>query len=169
MTLPYDFDTSSVVRTIGRGVVGLLLVVLAGLFYSVLISHDSSASFGLLLVAAIAGYFGRLFLRNLTGSVGTISRDAVTVQPGRVCGLRMASPAGTFPLGQFEAVRVERITAGGEPIEAQRGPHERVSLVGRSGTPTILVARTDADAGRALGRELARQLTLPYQEQLAPY
>jgi hypothetical protein len=75
MTLPYQFNTSPVVRTIGRGVVGLLLIVLAGLFYSVLISHDTSAVFGLLLVAAIAGYFGRLFWRNLTGSVGTITRD----------------------------------------------------------------------------------------------
>jgi hypothetical protein len=169
MTLPYEFDTSSVVRTIGRGVVGFFLLILAGLFYSVLISHDSSAALGLLLVLAIAGYFGRLFLRNLTGSVGTITREVVTVQPGRVCGLRMASPAGTFPLGQFKAVCVERISAGGEPIDAQRGAHERVSLVGLSGTPTILVARTDADAGRALGRELATELTLPYQEQLAPY
>ncbi len=169
MTLPYEFDTSSVVRTIGRGVIGLLLIILAGLFYSVLISHDSSASLGLLLVGAIAGYSGRLFLRNLTGSVGRITRESVTVQPARVCGFPMASPAGSFPLNQFEAVRVERITAGGEPIDAQRGPHERVSLVGRSGIPTILVARTDADAGRALGRELAAELTLPYQEQLAPY
>jgi hypothetical protein len=150
-------------------VLGFFFLILGGLFYSVVISHDSSAALGLLLVAAIAGYFGRLFLRNLTGSVGTITLEAVTVQPGRVCGLRMASPAGTFPLRQFAAVRVERISAGGEPIDAQRGTHERVSLVGQSGTPTILVARTDADAGRALGSELAAELRLRYQEQLAPY
>src|SRR3954465_1360048 len=126
MTLPYQFDTSPVVRNIGRGLLGLLPIILTGLFYSLFISHDSSAFLALLLSGAIAGYFGRLFLRNLTGSVGTISREAVTVQPGRVCGLRMAGPAGTFPLGHFEAVRVERIIAGEEPIDAQRGPHERV-------------------------------------------
>jgi hypothetical protein len=51
----------------------------------------------------------------------------------------------------------------------QGGPHERVSLVGKSGTPDILVARTDRDAGRTLGNELATALKLPYQEQAAPY
>jgi hypothetical protein len=170
VTLPHRFDTSGVVKLILRGVVGLLIVVLLGILYSLLVSHSSAAAIQLLLIAALVTYFGSLFLKNLTGSLGTITTDAVVVQPGQLFGIRLASPAGTFPISRFQAVRVERITNPiGIPIEVQVGPHERVSLIGREGTPDILIARTDRDAGRALGSELANALKLPYQEQLAPY
>ena len=124
----------------------------------------------MLLIAGIAAYFGRLFLRNLTGSVGTITADAVVVQPGQLLGIRLAGPAGRFPVSQFQAVRVERIPNPiGIPIETQIRPHERVCLVGKAGTPDILIARTHLDAGRTVGNELATALKLPYQEQLVPY
>jgi len=166
ITLPYAFDTSGVVKLILRGVLGLLLVVLVGVLYSLLVSHSIVAAIQLLLVAAVATYFGSLFLRNLTGSLGTITADAVVVQPGRLYGIRLAGPAGRFPISQFQAVRVERIT---NPLGIQIRPHERVYLVGKNGTPDILIARTDHDAGRIVGNELATALKLPYQEQLAPY
>jgi hypothetical protein len=150
-------------------VLGLLLIVLLSLLYSVFVSRDPTASLVLLITGAIAGYFAVLFFRNLTGSVGTITRDQVVVQPGRVCGLRMTSPSGTFPVTRFEAVRVEHVVSGGTPIEVQRQPYERVSLVGKTGTPIILVASTECEVGRALARELATALGLKYQEQLAPY
>ena len=166
IALPYEFDTSGVVKVILRGVLGLLFVVLAGILYSLLISHSIAAAIQLLLVAALAAYFGSLFLRNLTGSLGTITADAVVVQPGRFYGIRLAGPAGRFPISRFQAVRVERIT---NPTGVQIGPHERVCLVGKMGTPEILIARTDRDAGRAMGYELATALKIPYQEQVAPY
>jgi hypothetical protein len=170
ITLPYEFDTSGVVKLIMRGVLGVLLVVLLGILYSLLVSHSIAAAIQLLLIAAIATYFGRLFHRNLTGSQGTITADAVVVQPGELLGIRLASPAGRFPISQFQAVRVERIPNPiGIPIETQLRPHERVYLVGKNGTPDILVARTDRDAGRTLGNQLATALRLPYQEQLFPY
>jgi hypothetical protein len=170
ITLPYDFDTSGVVKTILRGAAGVLLVVMVGILYSLLISRSIAATIQLLLIAAIAAYFGRLFLRNLTGSLGTITADAVVVQPGQLFGLRLASPAGRFPISQFQAVRVERITNPvGIPIETQIKPHERVCLAGKNGTPDILIARTHLDAGRTLGNELATAVKLPYQEQIAPY
>jgi len=167
ITLPYEFDTSGVVKLILRGVLGLLLVVLVGVLYSLLVSHSIFAAMQLLLVAAVAKYFGSLFLRNLTGSVGTITADAVVVQPGRLHGIRLAGPVGRFPISQFQAVRVERIRT--PPIDIQGRPHERVCLVGKKGTPDILIARTALDAGRTVGRELATALKLPYQEELAPY
>ena len=167
ITLPYEFDTSGVVKLILRGVLGLLVVVLVGVLYSLLISHSIAAAIQLLLVTALATYFGSLFLRNLTGSLGTITADAVVVQPGRLYGFRLASPAGRFPISQFQAVRVERIRT--PPIDVQGQPHERVCLVGKKGTPDILIARTALDAGRIVGKELATALKLPYQEQLAPY
>jgi hypothetical protein len=166
ITLPYEFDTSGVVKVILRGVIGLLLVALLGILYSLLVSHNVAAAIQLLLVTAVATYFGSLFLRNLTGSLGTITADAVVVQPGQLFGIRLASPAGRFPISGFEAVRVERIS---NPTGIQVGPHERVCLVGKKGTPDILIARTDRDAGRTVGNELASALKLPCQEQLAPY
>jgi hypothetical protein len=170
ITLPYEFDTSGVVKQIMGGVLGLLLIVLVGVFYSLLVSHSTVATIQLLLIAAIATYFGRLFLRNLTGSVGTITSDAVVVQPGELLGIRLTGPAGKFPISQFQAVRVERIPNPiGIPIETQIRPHERVCLVGKTGTPDVLVARTHLDAGRTVGNELATALKLPYQEQDFPY
>jgi len=167
ITLPYEFDTSGVVKQIMRGVLGVLLVVLVGILYSLLISQSIPAAIQLLLCAAVATYFGRLFLRNLTGSLGTITADAVVVQPGRLYGYRLAGPAGRFAFSQFQAVRVERILT--PPIDVPGGPHERVCLVGKLGTPDILIARTAKDAGRTLGNELATMLKLPYQEEFAPY
>ena len=166
IALPYEFDTSGVVKVILRGVLGLLVVVLAGILYSLLISRSIAAAVQLLLVAALATYFGSLFLRNLTGSLGTITADAVVVRPGRLYGIQLAGPAGRFPISEFQAVRVERIT---NPTGMQIGPHERVCLVGKAGSPEILIARTDRDAGRTMGNELATALKLPYQEQVAPY
>jgi hypothetical protein len=170
ITLPYEFDTSGVVKLIIRGVLGLLLVVLVGVLYSLLISHSNVAAIQLLLIAAIATYFGRLFLRNLTGSLGTITADAVTVQAGRLYGIPLAGPTGTFPIGEFKAVRVERITNPiGIPLGTQIKPHERVYLAGKHGIPDILIARRHLDAGRILGNELAAAVKLPCQEQIAPY
>jgi hypothetical protein len=170
ITLPYEFDTSGVVKQIMGGVLGLLLVVLVGVLYSLLISHSIAATVQLLLIAAIAAYFGRLFLRNLTGSVGSITTDAVMVQPGELLGLRLRGPAGRFPISQFQAIRVERVPNPlGIPINTQIQPHERVYLVGKKGTPDILVARTDRDAGRIVGNELATALRIPYQEEEFPY
>jgi hypothetical protein len=170
-TLPYQFDTSRVVKQIMGGVLGVLLALLVGILYSLLVSHSTAAAIQLLLIAAIATYFGRLFLRNLTVSIGTITADAVAVQPVRLFGIRLAGPAGRFPIGHFAAVRVERVRTPSivDGMIVQGGPHERVSLVGRAGTPDILVARTSDDAGRAMGNELAATLKLPYQEQVAPY
>ena len=170
ITLPYQFDTSPVVKLILRGVLSLLLVVLLGMLYSLLLSHSIAGAIQLLVVAAMVTYFGSLFLRNLTGSLGTITADAVVVEPGQLYGIRLAGPAGRFPISQFQAVRVERIPNPiGIPIETQIRPHERVCLVGKMGTPDILIARTHLDAGRTVGNELATALKLPYQEQLVPY
>ena len=54
-------------------------------------------------------------------------------------------------------------------LETYGRGQERVSLAGKNGTPDILIARTDLDAGRAMGRELAAVLNLPFEETLASY
>lgn len=165
--LPYRFDTSPIVKLILRGVVALLLVVIVpGIMYSLFVSHDHVAAVQLILVGLIATYFGRIFFSNLEGSHGTITADAVVVEPGTLYGVRLHGPAGRFSLQDFRAVKVERASG---PVWAEGGPHERVSLVGKDGTPDILIARTSEDVGRVLGQDLAAALGLPYQEESAPY
>jgi hypothetical protein len=166
VSLPYRFDTSPVIKLILRGVLGLLLVVIGGMLYSLLVTHDRVAAVQLLLVTVIILYFGRLFLRSLETSRGTIDRDQVLVDPFRLHGVRLHGPAGRFPLGRFQAVRVERMLP---PEFAQGRSHERVVLLGTEGTPDILIARTSDDAGRVLGRELATVLGLKYEEEGRPY
>ena len=165
--LPFEFDTSAVVATVLRGVLGLLLLVVApGVLYSLFVSGDRTAALGLLVVGGITVYFGRLFLTNLIGSRGTITADAVSVQPVRLYGVRLASPEGRFSIDRFKAVRVERASP---PVDVYGGPHARVSLVGDDATPDILIARAELDEGRALGRDLAAALGLPLEEPSVPY
>ncbi len=167
VVLPYEFDSSGTPALIVRGVLGLLfLVVVPGILYSLVVSRSVAAAAQLLIVGGVVVYFGRLFLRNLETARGTITQGVVVVQPGSLYGIRLAGPAGRFPVPQFESVRVERIPA---PVEARGRHHERVRLIGRKGTPDILVARTALDAGQPLGRGLAAALGLRYEEVDAPY
>jgi hypothetical protein len=167
ITLPFQFDTSPVVRLILRGVLALLLlVVVPGLLYSLLVSRQVAVAVQLCIIGLIAGYFGWLLLRNLSATRGSVGRDEVVLQPVVLYGVRLHDSVGRFPLRNFTAVRVERIPP---PLFAQGSSHERVTLVGGGGAPDILVARTSRGAGRALGRELADAIGLPYKEEDAPY
>ena len=167
VTLPYEFDTSPVVKIILRGVLGLLiLVVVPGILYSLFVSHDWAVAAQLGSIGAVVAYFGTIFGRNLTSSTGIISKEVVVIWPVTIFGIRMSGPEGRYSMAQFRAVRVESISAGGSTQVRQ---HERVSLVGRDGAPTILVARTENHAGNALGRALAAALDLDYEEKTAPY
>lgn len=169
LTLPHEFDTIGVVKTTLRGVLGLLVVVIVpGILYSLFVSHSMAATVLLLLIGGVTAIFGFIFLKNLTGAQGVITTDAVVVQPSRLYGIRLAGPvAGTFPIKQFKAVRVERIFGLLLTEQAPRW-HERVSLLGNAGTPDILIARTDLDAGITMGHELATVLNLPYLEKVVP-
>ena len=167
ISLPYRFDTSPVVQLILRGVLGLVVLVIApGILYSVFVSHNQGAAVLLLVIGVLTIYFGRLFLRNLMTSRGTITAEAVEVEPGVLFGASLQGPRGRFPIQQFRAVLVQRISPWGQIQERQ---HERVILAGQASAPDILVARTGNDAGRALGRDLAAALGLPYTEETAPY
>lgn len=169
ITLPFEFDTNQIVRAILRAVIGLLAVVIVpGILYSIFVSHSMAATVQLLLAGGVTTIFARVVLRNLTGSLGIITQDAVVVRPTRLCGFRLPGPVGTFPLKQFKAVRVERIFG---PLRTAQGPrwHERVSLIGKEGAPTIVIARTALGAGISMGHDLATMLDLPYLEEVTPY
>ena len=167
ITLPYEFDTSPVVKLMLRGVLGLLIIVVVpGILYSLLVTHDWVAVVQLVLIGATVAYFGTLFGRHLTGTNGIITREVVVVWPFTLYGIRLSGPERRFSRAQFRAVRVESISPS---ASIQSGQHERISLVGRDGAPDILVARTQNYAGRVLGKELAAALDLEFEEQAAPY
>ena len=164
--LPYRFDTAGVVTVIVQGIAGLEGILVFGVLYSLALSQNMAAAAALFVIAVGVFVFGRLVLRNLEGTRGVITREAIVVQPGGLFGLRLAGPRGTYPLHNFAAVRVDRILPS-DSIQS-RG-HERMIFVGTSGAPDILVARTDLDAGRALGRSLTVALHLPFDERYAPH
>jgi len=167
ITLPYLFDTGSVWRSVLKGAFALNLVLLSGIVFKLLMS-DWLAAIGLVVAEAMVFGFTRLFVRFQTGSVGTLYRDHVELEPNAVLGIPLPGPRGTYARDRFSAVRVE-FMAGSINVDGQsNGPHELVWLVGQVGMPDVLLARTDEGAGRAAGVEFGVLLELPVEEKNAP-
>jgi hypothetical protein len=164
--LPFRFDTAGVITSIVRGIGALFCVLAVGVLYLAFVGRDLASAGGLLLVCGGVLLLARVVLGTLEGTRGVVTRDAVVLQRASVFGMRTAGPTGTFPLVRFKEVRVDRVLPSADP--SSHG-HERVVLVGKEGTPEILLARSDLDAGRVLGRDLAAALQLPFDERLAPY
>ena len=165
-SLPFRFDTAGVVTSIVRGIGVLFCVLAVGVLYLTFVRRNIASAGGLLLVSGGVLLLAKVVLGNLEGTRGVITRDGVVLQRGSVFGIRTAGPTGTFPLGRFKQVRVDRVLPS---ADTPSHGHERVVLVGKEGTPEILLARSDLDAGRVLGRNLAAALELPFDERLAPY
>jgi hypothetical protein len=100
--------------------------------------------------------------------MGVISANTIEVSPAQLLGVNLTSPIGKFPISQFAEVRVELI-----PIsfvnKNPNHPNARVLIAGKTGTPNILIANSELNAGKVLGKHLADLLKLPYQEQLHPH
>jgi hypothetical protein len=158
--LPYAFDTRHEVRLLLKLGLALLAVMTFGALHLLLVRHDLAGAAGLLLVDVALLVFGRILLRFEPGAEGRITRDAVETQARRVWGVTLPGPTGTFALSDFEAVRVERVLSSGNRSSMLRRL-ERVTLVGRGGTPDVRVhaARTEGDASP--GEALASLLGLP--------
>lgn len=170
VTLPYRFDTSRIWRVILTAMVALEAVILAGVLYAVLASREAEAVVSLAVSAAILAYFIRRFFRFHNGSIGTITADRVVVEPGTLFGIALPGPRGEYAIDRFSAVRVELLSGpSGLNDVMQGGPHERIWLIGKEAAPAVLVARTDHEAGRALGKQLGATLRLPVEETREPY
>jgi hypothetical protein len=107
-------------------------------------------------------------LKAQEGSIGTLSSDRVVIVPNILLGIALPGPTGTYTLDRFSAVRVEFRSGAGMPDVKNTGPHELVWLVGKPGTPDVVLARTDDRAGVAVGRELGILLEMPVEETGAP-
>jgi hypothetical protein len=166
LTLPYEFDTSNVWRTILKGAFGLTALITLALLYT-LASRQWGAAALLAVISAMLFFFTRLFFRFQTGSAGTLSADHVLIQPNKLLWFSLPGPVGTYTLDRFSAVRIEFSTGPIQP-DVQGGPNEIVWLVGRPGTPDIALARTQNGAGRGVGQEFGALLKLPVEEVGAP-
>lgn len=167
-TLPYSFDTTTVFRGVMKGAAWLEVVVVVGIGKSLLVSRDVMAAAGLVLIGLVAGWFAVVIFRHSEGSIGTITHDAVIVERApAVLGARFPGPAGRFALSQFAALRAEEAFG---PIGTGYAPraHARVYLVGKSGVPDILIARSPTEGAEA-GREIAAALGLPFEDKQVAY
>jgi hypothetical protein len=166
LTLPYEFDTSDVWRTILKGAFGLTALIILMLLYT-LASRQWGTAALLAVSSAMVFFFTRLFFRFQTGSAGILSADRIVIRPNKLLWFLLPGPMGTYTLDQFSAVRIEFSTGPIQP-GVQGGPNEVVRLVGRPGTPDIALARTQNGAGRVVGQEFGALLKLPVEEVGAP-
>lgn len=165
--LPYRFDTVSVWHTILKGAFALNAVLLFGLLLR-LVTGPWPTVLGLLVAEAMVFGFTRLFIRYQDGSVGTLYRDHLEVEPNALYGIPLPGPKGTYAIDRFSAVRVEFVTGTIIVDAPSPGPHELVWLAGRPGTPDVLLARTDNRTGPAVAAEFAKLLDLPVEEENPP-
>ena len=164
--LPYRFDTSSVWHTILKGAFALNALMVCGVILKLYIG-DWATALGLLVAEAIVLGFTRLLIRFQGGSVGTLYRDRVDVEANALLGIPLPGPRGSYSLDRFSSVRIE-FRMGPIIVDSQSGgPYELVWLVGQSGTPDVLLARTQNGAGRAVGEEFGALLELPVEEKNA--
>jgi hypothetical protein len=164
--LPYAFSTASTGLIILKSMAALQAILLLGVLDAVFVSQSLWKLMGVLVCLVFVTGFGVIIFKKLAGGAGTITATDVTVAPSKFLFLTSDGPSGRFDLVSFKAVRVEIIKMSTRP---NSGPHERVYLAGREGTPDILVAHTRRGAGIGWAGALGRLLRLPVEERAAPY
>jgi hypothetical protein len=155
-------------RAILKGAFGLNALLVVGILFTLLVFREWTTTLSLVLVELIVLGFTRVFVNAQEGSVGTLSSDRVVIEPNILLGVALPGPKGAYMLDHFSAVRVEFRSAVGGPDVQASGPHELVWLVGKPGTPDVVLARTHNRAGLTVGRELGTLLSLPVEETGAP-
>jgi hypothetical protein len=77
-TLPYEFDTSSVWRTILQGGIVIALILGVSILVSLLIGHFVAA-LQLTLIVGLLLFAERMALKVSSGSIGTITHKSIVV------------------------------------------------------------------------------------------
>ena len=161
LTLPYAFDTTKSGKLLLKGTMVIQALMALELPYILIFEADKLITFGFVSVIIIS--LGVFIFKYIGGAFGTVTDREITISPSVFWGIRSTTPEGRFPLTQFRCIRVEVIAAG------RNGPHERVYLMGKDGTPNIEFARTRREEGIALGHALGSLVDLPVEERRAPY
>lgn len=169
VTVPYRFDTTRTLRNVLRAMVGLhVVVILPSMLYATFVQHNLLGAIGLLLISGIALYLGKRILK-MRAFVGVINKNSVVLQEAKQFGVALTGPAGTYPIENFSSVLVEFVSGVGYGESPDGPPFTRVSLIGKTGTPAIVVECSPFPEGKNFGAALATTLDLPYQEKLAPH
>ncbi len=167
VTLPYEFDTIALPRNILKGFVAgsgfMMLLALA-----MLAKYGPLAAVPFPLAAAFFGWVAHKSLKAFPGRAkGTITRDAVVVEPSALGPIRLPSPVGRYPLGQFKTVRVTYL---GPNRNSGGYLYAQVDLVGREGTADVCVAYERDATAKELAPEIATAVGLPLEQVgLAPF
>jgi hypothetical protein len=167
VTLPYEFDTIALPGNILKGfVAGSALMLLLAL--AMLIKHGPLAAAPFPLAAVLFAWIARKFLTDFQGTAkGTITQDAVVVEPSAFGVIRLPSPVGRHPLDQFKAVRVIYLGPG-----RNSGGYlfANIYLVGLEGTADVCVAYERDTVAKSLAPEIAAAVKLPLEQVgLAPF
>jgi hypothetical protein len=169
VTVPYKFDTTRTLRNVVRAMVGLhVVVILPGMLYAMFGQHNLWGAIGLLLISGIALYLGKQILK-MRAFVGIINKNAIVLQEAKQFGVALTGPAETYPIEHFSSVLVEIVSGVGYGEPPDGPTFTRISLIGKSGTPAIVVECRPFPEGKDFGAALATTLGLPYQEKLAPH
>lgn len=166
--LPYEFDTFREVRLVIKGALSLLallallaLMALSATFLLV-VRHEVLGAAGCVLIAGLAGAFAAVVRGHLPGARGQLTRDFVHARADRVWGVALRGPVGRFPMQDYRAVRAERVW-GATDSATMSHRFERVSLIGKPGTPDVHVLRAPCTQGRSAAEDLAAALHLPLE------
>ena len=163
ITLPYTFDTGESFRKVVKFAAWFEMLMVGGIVYSIFVSQNYIAVLPLVFAGLIAAGFVYVLIQAGECAIGTITRDGVVIEPSAAgFGLKFSGPAGRFALTQFSGVRT-RETSGPVTPSVNAGPSSRVYLVGKPGTPDLMIARVDGE-GIETGREFAAALGLPFED-----
>jgi hypothetical protein len=167
VALPYRFDTANVWHTILKGVIGVNALMVVAALGAAASGNWRSVLGGVLVEIVVLG-FSRIFFRYQQGSTGTLFADHVEVNANELLGFQLPGPKGTYALDRFSAIRVKFFPGPVSTEPNAGGPHEDVWLVGRPGTPDVLLATTQERSGHEVGKQFGALLSLPVEEVGSP-
>jgi hypothetical protein len=167
VTLPYEFDTQALTRNILTGfIVGSAFILLLALV--MLIKYGPLAAVPMTLAAVLLTWVGRKCLTVFRARAkGTITQDAVIIEPNALGRIRLPSSEGRYPLSRFKAVRVTYL---GPNRNSDGTLFAEVCLIDRNGTLNVCVAVERDTTAKVLAPQIAAAVRLPLEQVgVAPF
>ena len=166
IALPWTFDTTTVWRMILKAAFVLNGVLALGLVYKLALGQWLDAG-GVALVETVAAAFTLILYRFQRGFRGTVYADRVEVLPSAVAGIRLPGPRGVYAMENFRGIRTEYWMGRASTDPNISEPHEDIWLVGKAGTPDVMIAQNSV-VRRGLGKRFGTLLNLPVEETRKP-
>jgi hypothetical protein len=162
VTLPYEFDTQALTRNILTGFIAGSAFILP-LALVMLIKHGPLAAVPMTLAAVLLTWVGRKSLTVFRARAkGTITQDAVIIEPNALGRIRLPSSEGRYPLSRFKAVRVTYL--GPNLRDGTGGCFAEVYLIDCNGTLDVCVAVERDMTAKVLAPQTAAAVRLPLEQ-----